>query len=194
MTIYPNWFAKTGQDNFELHLGKFRGKDNLNFLQLGVFTGDASVWLCENVLTGKNCSLTDVDTWLGSDDVEVYQSMDMNHVFGTYQEKVLGFSETVRTVRCETVDFLKRENEDEDYEFVYVDGDHTAIGVILDAELVWPQLKVGGILAFDDYTWGLDLPIHERPRLGIDFFLERHKHSLTVLAKNSQCWVTKIQR
>jgi hypothetical protein len=191
MTNYPNWFIKTGQANFKDHLMRFSGKDSIRFLQLGVFTGDASVWLCENVLTGKNCSLTDVDTWLGSDDVEVYQSMNMNHVFETYQEKVLPFSNIVRTVRSDTVDFLQSESDDEDYDFVYVDGDHTAVGVILDAELGWRKLKVGGILAFDDYNWRLNLPIQERPRLGIDFFLDRHKDKLTLLAKNAQCWITK---
>ncbi len=34
---------------------------NLKFLQLGVFTSDATVWLCNNVLTDKSSKLIDVD-------------------------------------------------------------------------------------------------------------------------------------
>jgi len=42
---YPNWFKQIAQDNFEQFLTPLAGKPDLNFLQLGVFTGDASVWL-----------------------------------------------------------------------------------------------------------------------------------------------------
>jgi len=46
---YPNWFAQTAQSNFTTYLTEYAGKPNLRFLQLGVFTGDASVWLCNNI-------------------------------------------------------------------------------------------------------------------------------------------------
>ena len=63
---YPNWFAQSAQYNFDVLLQRFIGEDNLHFLQLGAYTGDASVWMAENILTGSNCMLMDVDTWEGS--------------------------------------------------------------------------------------------------------------------------------
>ncbi len=51
MAEYPNWFAQTAQNNFDTYLAEYKGKPNLRFLQLGVFTGDATVWLCNNILT-----------------------------------------------------------------------------------------------------------------------------------------------
>ena len=63
MTEYPNWFGVTAQHNFEQFLTPLAGQDDLKFLQLGVFTGDASVWIAKNILTGKGCWLIDVDTW-----------------------------------------------------------------------------------------------------------------------------------
>ena len=62
MATYPNWFAATAQADFETYLAEFKDKPNLKFLQLGVFTGDATVWLCNNILTDKSSKLIDVDT------------------------------------------------------------------------------------------------------------------------------------
>jgi predicted O-methyltransferase YrrM len=42
----------------------------------------------------------------------------------------------------------------ESFDFVYIDGSHLAANVLSDAVMAWPLLKVGGVLAFDDYEWG----------------------------------------
>ncbi len=49
---FPKWFYdnNTVQD-FENGLAEFKGKKNLKFLQIGVFTGNASAWLLKNILT-----------------------------------------------------------------------------------------------------------------------------------------------
>ena len=65
MTEYPNWFEYV-RPNFEEFLTPLAGKESLRLLQLGVFTGDASVWLMENVLTHPSSTLIDIDTWQGS--------------------------------------------------------------------------------------------------------------------------------
>jgi hypothetical protein len=192
MTDYPNWFAQTAQPNFEQFLLPKSGKHNLHYLQLGAFTGDASVWLCQNVLNDYTCLLTDVDTWQGSDEPD-HETMDFDDVFNTYLNKVGDYESTVIVKRTTTVDFLTSEYAKEQiYDFIYVDADHTTVGVLLDAELSWPLLKSGGIMAFDDYTWG-----HESgdprlaPMVGIDLFLHRHQLDYELLAKNTQVWVRK---
>ena len=188
---YPNWFAQIAQANFEEFLTPLAGKDNLKFLQLGAFTGDASVWLAENILTGKGCWLIDVDTWEGSDEPD-HESMDFEDVYNTYLYKIADYEDRVSIRRMTTTWFLQSVRKDPSYDFIYVDADHTTVGVILDAELSWPQLKSGGIMAFDDYTWG-----HESgdprlaPQVGIDLFLHRHLGSYELLAKNTQVWVRK---
>ena len=85
MTIYPNWFVGR-QNNFELYLSSFAGKPDLKFLQLGAFTGDASVWMLDNILTDKSSILTDVDTWKGSDESE-HKAMDFTDVYNVYISK-----------------------------------------------------------------------------------------------------------
>ena len=188
---YPNWFAVTAQDNFEKHLLPLAGKNDLRLLQLGAYTGDASVWLAENILTGSNCWLIDVDTWEGSKE-ELHESMDFEEVFTIYKNKTAPYSDKIQAFRTTTVWHLSSVRRDPSYNFIYVDADHTTVGVILDAELAWPQLKSGGIMAFDDYEWGSNLPLHLRPKPGIDLFMLRHEGEFELLTKNQQVWIRKL--
>lgn len=189
MTDYPNWFAQTAQHNFEQFLTPLAGKFGLTFLQLGAYTGDASVWLCKNILTGDQSRLIDVDTWAGSDE-PAHDSIDFNEVEEIYLSRCRHLK--VAPYKASTVEYLKKFNERFLFDFIYIDADHTTVGVILDAELSWPLLKSGGIMAFDDYTWG-----HESgdprlaPQVGIDLFLHRHLGDYELLAKNDQVWIRK---
>jgi predicted O-methyltransferase YrrM len=185
---YPNWFSKTAEPNFKAFLTPLAGQDKLNFLQLGVFTGDASLWLAQNILTGSDCTLTDVDTWEGSDE-EAHAKMNFADVFGVYLGKIKPYP-FIKHWQVDT-SFFFRSFFTENYDFVYIDADHTTVGVLLDAEHSWPLLKSGGIMAFDDYTWGDHLPMHQRPKPGIDLFLLRHKGEYDVLAANLQYWIRK---
>jgi predicted O-methyltransferase YrrM len=185
---YPNWFSKTAQPNFEQHLLPLAGQPNLKFLQLGAYTGDATEWLMNNILTSLDSTLQDVDTWRGSDE-EAHETIDFEKVYGLYLSRIRE-RDTVYHYRRTTFDFLI-EHRSEQYDFIYVDADHTTVGVLLDAELSWPLLKSGGIMAFDDYTWGDHYPMHQRPKPGIDLFLLRHSGEYDVLAVNLQYWIRK---
>lgn len=190
MTDYPNWFAQTAQHNFEHFLLPEAGKFYQVYLQLGVYTGDASVWMAENVLTGDQSRLFDVDTWAGSDE-PAHEEIDFDDVRQYYQGRIKGLP--IIPHQTTTTDYLIYHSEEKSsYDFIYIDADHTTVGVILDAELSWPLLKSGGIMAFDDYTWG-----HESgdprlaPMVGIDLFLHRHQGDYELLAKNDQVWIKK---
>jgi len=190
MTDYPNWFAQTAQNNFTTYLSEYVGKPNLRFLQLGVYTGDASVWLCNNILTDKSSILIDVDTWQESDELS-HTEMDFSAVEIEYKKKIENL--TVVSVVSDTVEYLirQRNNFMNAYDFIYIDADHTAVSVLMDAELSWPLLKSGGVMAFDDYTWGRHLPPSKTPRPGILLFTERHKTEMDTLVINDQYWIRK---
>lgn len=189
MTDYPNWFEVTAKQNFEKHLLPLAGQP-LHCLQLGAYTGDASVWLATNILTDSNCFLMDVDTWKGSDEPD-HKTMDFDNVRKTYLSKVIPFP-VIESYIGTTMDFLSEFRDYNCYDFIYIDADHTTVGVIVDAELSWPKLKRDGIVAFDDYTWQ-----HESgdprlaPQVGIDLFLHRHQGEYELLAKNTQVWIRK---
>ena len=186
---YPNWFNIAAKGYFAEYLEEFKGKPNLHFLQIGVYTGDASLWLMQNIVTDKSSILTDVDTWQGSDE-EIHHEMDFSDVERVYDEKLKEFSNVIKC-KMESHKFLATSDDKEIYDFIYIDGDHTAQAVFIDASLAWKALKPGGIMAFDDYLWELDAPINLRPQAAIDLFIILMKDHLTLLGTGSQIWIRK---
>ncbi len=184
---YPNWF-ESQRHNFEKHLAPLAGKSNLKFLQIGVFTGDASIWLCENILTDETSCLYDVDTWAGSDET-VHNAMDFEKVLEFYDSRISSLKSAVR-LRM-TSDEYFASNKSDDLDFIYIDGDHTTKQVARDAINAWQCLKSGGILAFDDYLWGQHLDAHLTPLPAIDAFLDEYAGRYDLLSKDYQVWLQK---
>ena len=183
---FPNWFDSQ-KYNFENHLTKFKGKPNLKFLQVGAYTGDASDWLLSSILLDPSSTLTDVDTWQGSDERE-HKAMDFNAVYGVYLNRMDKY-ENVMSIKGDSSYVLP--NLKEKYDFIYIDGDHTEKAVYRDATDAWPLLKAEGILAFDDYLWGDDVHPSLRPRFAIDRFLEEKQGEYVLLGQDYQIWIQK---
>ena len=193
MTDYPNWFEQIAKDNFEKFLTPLQGEIRLRFLQLGVFTGDASVWLCKNILTSQISFLDDVDTWKGAANEPIQEQMDFEDVYNTYLAKTAEYERTITVHRRDTSLYLIDDRtRTREYDFIYVDAHHTSASAFLDCELSWPLLKSGGMMAIDDYEWlhpdGLEI---HAPKLGINMFLDRHPDEYETLIINQQYWLKK---
>ena len=185
----PNWFTSTpALENFSKYLQPFKGQPDLQFLQLGAYTGDASVWLLDNILTDKTSHLTDVDTWSGSDEDE-HHKLDFKDVEAAYDYKTKGYKNFTK-FKGTTIEWLKAAPLDY-YDFIYVDADHTAPSVLIDAELSFLSLKSGGILAFDDYEWNAGKGEAFNPKPGVNTFLHRHKPNVHILDVGWQLWLVK---
>lgn len=187
---YPNWFELAAVNYFNLILPKrFAGKPLVDFLQIGAYTGDASQWMLDNILTDPTSWLTDVDTWSGSEE-EAHKYFDWQELENFYDERMSGYSNVCK-IKSYSWDFLKNA-EPEHYDFIYIDGDHTAHGAYMDAHLSWHSLKPYGIMAFDDYQWTHESGRNElRPKPGIDKFLEEHKQEYSLLIMDEQVWISK---
>lgn len=177
-------------ENFKNYLLPFAGRKELNFLQVGAFTGDASKWLLDNVLTHETSRLVDVDTWRGSDEI-AHHEMDWSDVEETYDEKVKEYGDRVVKVKSDSVAYL-RTLPFFSFDFIYIDGDHTALGVFSDAVGAWPLLKPYGIMAFDDYKWDSGISPEHEPKKGIDKFLQFCDGSYSTMIVNNQYWVRSI--
>jgi predicted O-methyltransferase YrrM len=191
MTYLPNWFQNDGLENFSLHLvGKYAGEP-VKFLQVGAYTGDASLWLMDNVLTHPDAVLVDIDTWEGSNE-PVHYSLNWKSVEQTYDEKLADYVSAGKIIKYKgTSDGFFKQNTDT-FDFIYIDGDHTAYGVIKDAVNSYEVLNDNGILAFDDYEWSAGLGVHKEPRMAIDAFLNIYQDKVRVIFREYQCWVRKV--
>lgn len=188
----PNWFASDGQKNFENYLIKEFSEKPIKALQIGAYKGDASFWLYNNIIKNDDSSfLWDIDTWEGSKEPS-HEAIDWSYVEKVYDENTNeGRSlNKIKKFKGTSDRFFK--SNIENFNFVYVDGDHTSYGVIKDAVNSYEYLEVGGILAFDDYRWSAGLGPLKEPRMAIDFFSDIYRDRIKLIFRDYQCWYRKV--
>jgi predicted O-methyltransferase YrrM len=186
---FPKWFHDNNTiTDFQNGLEEFKDKKNLKFLQIGVFTGNASAWLLENVLTDPSSILVDVDPWCGN--LRHESIYDWSEVEAAYDEQVKSHGKKVQKNKAFSQEWLK-EHRDYMYDFIYIDGDHAPEAVTSDAVLSWDLLKVNGIMAFDDYEWDHPDGTDKNPKPAIDKFLKDHKDEIEILRMGWQVWIRK---
>jgi predicted O-methyltransferase YrrM len=193
MTQLPVWFSQDGQPNFEgILLHEFLGHP-VRALQIGAYTGDASVWLASNLLANSVDSvLVDVDTWSGSEE-PVHKELNWQTVENVYDAKTLKWRQERKIVKYKGTSDSFFSNNRELYDFIYVDGDHTAYSVLKDAVNSYEALKVGGIIAFDDYGWSAGLGEENEPKMAIDAFQSIYRSRVELVHKGYQCWFKKTK-
>lgn len=188
---YPNWFENDGQENFISHLLQFKDRP-VKMLQIGAYTGDASVWLWDNILKhNPDSTLIDVDTWEGSDEPSHHQ-MNWESVETLYDFKTQSGQNARKIIKVKSTSDWFFKNNLEKYDFIYIDGDHTSYGVLKDAVNALECLNMGGVLAFDDYRWSAGLGILKEPKLAIDAFSAVNSDKLEVLVDGYQRWYKRI--
>lgn len=190
MTEYVNWFENDGQKNFYTHLLPNFADKSISCLQIGAYTGDASVWLYNNLLSNSNSVLVDVDTWEGSDE-PVHHEMNWLTVEALYDAKTYVARESKKIIKYKGTSDSFFKNNIQTYDFIYVDGDHTAYQVLKDAVSAYECLKPNGIIAFDDYLWTANLGPLNEPRMAIDAFSNVYRDKLDLLLQDYQCWYKK---
>ncbi len=165
----------------------------LKFLEIGSYEGRSAIWMAENI-ADPGATILCIDTWEGGED---HSDKDMRAVEARFDANVTTFMQSklpvyiqkVRTPSSCALATLR--NEHTRYDFIYIDGDHRAPGVLTDAVMAWQLLRQRGIMVFDDYTWGNARDILHRPKLAIDSFVNCFAEELEVLHVGYQLAVRK---
>jgi predicted O-methyltransferase YrrM len=177
---------------------------NLNLcLEIGCFEGLTSNYIIENILSENGklfCvdPLTDnyLNTNLTETDVKNNQT-----IYGYFNNQYNRFTENVKKHIASNNLILYRNISEiilpqliKDYEnsfdLIYIDGDHRASAVYLDGINSFKLCKSGGIIIFDDYSWG-EMYGNESTNKGIDKFLEEYKTEIIILNKTYQVVIKK---
>jgi len=188
VSLPPNWFIYA-KPNFEAFLEDYKDRPGVEMLQIGAYTGDASLWLVKNILTGEGSTLTDVDTWEGSAGEPEHQALNWRTIWNIYFTRLKGRPVIpFRMTSDEYFEFFKPVNQ---FDIIYVDGGHTKEQVARDAGNAHTALKHGGLLIFDDYTWigGVE---GDRPVDAINPFYYGHQKEYEVVVVNDQVWLKKL--
>jgi predicted O-methyltransferase YrrM len=185
--VYPNWFDITARANFERFLMPLSGK-KLTALQIGAYTGDATEWLFKNALSHPESSLVDVDTWQGSNEI-VHREMNWQSIESVYDSRTQDFFPKLTKHKSTSDEFFK--GNVRTFDFIYIDGDHTAAAVLKDGVNAIEVISPSGIIAFDDYTWHSGKGPKFDPQPAIDEIVLRFAADFEVLEAGAQVWLKK---
>jgi hypothetical protein len=163
-------------------------------VEVGCFHGRTTNLLCDVFRDQSPAfrAVTCIDPW--DDGFEEPGNPSANHLWRGQLERFTRNTERnapwIRAIRASShaaLPVLARAPDPPQYDLAYVDGDHTAMGVYLDAVLLLPLMRRGGYILFDDYLWGegrVDPAL--APKLGIDRFLEEHRERVRVVHQDYQ--------
>lgn len=173
-----------------IHLSHLKNKENVSILEIGSWEGRSCCWFLDNILTGKNSTITCIDTWQGSMEHQLIDSK--NFIWQTFNNNIKNFpSEKVIIKKGFSKDVLKDPTLGK-YDFIYIDGSHTTVDVLTDAVLSFPLLKVGGVMIFDDFLWTVYEDPLLCPRIGIEAFLNCFQRKYVVLEIGYQVAIKKV--
>ena len=182
-------FTQSWTDHFvanaETHWRGLAGQP-LRYLEIGVFEGQSSRWMLENVLTHPDSRMIGLDAW----------PFDGDPFEGRARANLAPFGDKVELIKGDSGKVLREGRfKDESFDIIYIDGDHRALPAMADSVLTWPLLKVDGLCTWDDYKWRRApwkrTPRHERPGDAIDAFLAAIRGRYQLLFKNYQLGVRK---
>jgi len=182
-----DWF-RVARKNWDDIFGQLKPS---RVLEIGSFEGASTCYLIEKVGTEKALELYCVDTWEGGEE-HGYENMDS--VEKRFDKNVaIAMSKVshevtfhkLKSFSDEALASLLVDGKQGYFDFIYVDGSHRAPDVLCDAVLSFRLLRVGGVIAFDDYLW-IDQTRHEidpisAPKIAIDAFTNIYSRKLRII-------------
>lgn len=185
MTDLPDW-SYVCIENSQAYLPK----DVKKVLQIGVWTGGFTDWLLNN---RDIETIDDVDMWLeGGDGFSGYNEFNFDQVEKYYDSRFKDNNKVIKHKMTSDMFFATKPVE-ECYDFVLIDGSHATMQTALDGINGYRFLKVGGILAFDDYEWSLEKDTWLNPKIGIDAVLSLLDGRVELIHKDYQLWLKKVK-
>lgn len=121
--------ARTLEKTIDLICDDFPNDKMISILEVGVYSGETGSGLsqyCES--KNRSCFIKGIDN-----------NKDREKLRFLYNGLIIGNSNEVYN-----------QVEDNDYHLIFIDGDHSYLGVISDFYAYAPKVKVGGYLAFHD--------------------------------------------
>ena len=123
-----------------------------NIAEVGVYKGEFSERLLRNCLNIEKYYM--IDPWRKLDDWNK-PANDSDYRFHKFYEEALRrtdfASEKRQVLRGKTIEVSDR-IKDCSLDLVYIDGDHTLRGIVVDILRLWPKLKKDGYVGGDDCT------------------------------------------
>ena len=163
-----DWFSPNIKP-LEHALARYKGKDNITFLEIGSYEGRSANWFLDEILTGKNCGLICIDNFSG---IRLEEEIGaLKPAKQRFLENMKKHEGRYKLLEGNSQDILRNSEYDGRIAVVYVDGSHRADDTMLDLINSYYLLKQGGLFLIDDYLWNHQkYPANEVPKTAIDAF------------------------
>jgi len=129
-------------------------KHEQHFVEIGAWKGKSTSYMAVEIVNqNKNITFDVVDTWEGSQDEEVHlkdRNVVNDTLFDTFCRNLEPVKDYINVIRSDSVEAASL-YEDNSLDFVLLDGGHSYEQVKADIIAWLPKVKIGGILAGDDY-------------------------------------------
>jgi predicted O-methyltransferase YrrM len=173
-------------------LDKYKNIDNVMFLEIGSFEGYGTNYFINNFLNGNNSRITCVDPWIKYSESTIthmseWDAMINENTYNIFINNTKMNSNKIIIKRGLSKDILPSLNAE--YDFIYIDGDHSEAAVWVDATLSFDILKIDGIIIFDDYNWGVG---DKSPKNAIDRFIQQYNSKIKILFIGGLVGIQKI--
>ena len=164
-----------------------------NIIEIGCFEGFGTLKLHQLLGSHTESKIVCIDPW---DDVYVKNKtefVDIDPIFVNQYEKFMNNTKSIidkliikRGYSTDVLPTLEKGT----FDFAYVDGDHSENQVYLDGKLLFPVMKHGGIILFDDYNWQHG---NEITKNGIERFISEFNEQIDVLFRGPVQCAIKIR-
>ncbi len=192
-TFGCNWFHGSEIKRLLLNLipQNFLLSQN-NILEIGCFEGLSSVFFADNLINHQSSTLICVDPFLA------IENNDHKHLLLGDQEKNFDYnikicnnSEKIVVKKITSDKFF--EDNDMEYDLIYIDGSHECSQINRDMENSFKVLKKNGIMWMDDYGGGeLDKNGVGYIKHTMNLFCQRHEGEYKLIHANYQLAIVKI--
>ena len=170
-----------------LEIGCFEGLTS-NYI-IDVLLSDDGKLICVDPLTDNylNTELTDTDV---SNNETIYKYF--NNQYDRFKANTANNTNKLELYKNISSDIFPEliSKYEGQIDLIYIDGDHRATAVYIDAVNSFKLCKVGGVIIFDDYSWG-KMYNEEATSIGVDKFLTEYENQYDLITKGYQVSVRK---
>ena len=154
----------------------FRNK-KCHILEVGTYVGTSVINMLKYL---DDATAMVIDRWENYDEDEFLSNIIKNNVEKIFYQnlKMSNMENRITAIKGDSKDILQNLEKNQ-FDFIYVDGDHTYNGCYTDLVLSWDLLKENGILAIDDYLWKKNES--DNPHNAVNHFMDKYKDKIIVL-------------
>jgi tetratricopeptide (TPR) repeat protein len=167
-------------------------------LEIGTYTGTSLINIIKLIPNSIGYGL---DKWSNyieyntNNRVELLNSINELEIEASFYKNIQvgGLEGRIKGIKGDSYEKLfQMIKEEQQFDFIYVDGSHLLLDCYTDIILSWKILAKGGLLAIDDYLYVSTENMYQSPLAGVNHFLLKHREEIKILHKGYRVFLIKL--